>query len=676
MNAATEIKRKKGLHRNIFHLQITHDEIYNLLIFVLALSASYEVLKQFILDNDMFVIGLSVIAYVTLLFHRKQQERIKRIIPYKKSNTFVGLYSIEESKAIEANFDNGLISREKEVEYIDKVLWTIWEQPGYKRGICLVGASGCGKSTIINLLEYGKYRESNDEYNIYNFSDKYDYLEDYLKDTFKIDYVTEIQKRTKNIVIIFDQFERFFSLKEEKKVMVKRCIEHLSISNVAIIFSLREEFFLQFLYYFDINHLNAENNIEPDFNGTLAHKKYFLGENEKNFYDNNILVCFGEENYSGTDHNEMQRLCEQAFNEETGKKIYENFKDTTLIQQQIIFNILENEKNYIASERFWKMDVNSMMKRYFDVQLCSTGNFFDASRIMYLLSAGRNEGISFTNEDLEAALCIFTQDEKDDFQQCIEELHKLCLIKHIRHNVEGMYEVSHDYIAQSFEIYAGTEMPANVRVALEEYKSEYVRELRIKEKIETHIKEQRKPNTAMGIIKISYIVSITLYVLSLKGMFTHVPVTVLILSLASLLYVYEFYRNIVFHYHNGKSICTKFCYLVAMICGTSAVIFPSGWLVCLGLGNAIQGFASFKIGLDKDISSVGQKMFLAYGAKTMLMGSLLSICRFAFYLRNPTMDVEMVEVIIMVALLLYSYLAHMNKEFFYAHLEMLFSSDV
>lgn len=191
--------------------------------------------------------------------------------------------------------------------------------------------------------------------------------------------------------------------------------------NTAIIFSLREEYFLQFLYVFNINYLNADNNIKHDFDGTIAHKSYFLGEKEGEFDDNNILVCLGEEKYAGTDHNEMQRLCEQAFNKEKGNIIYDYYKGATLIQQQIAFNILENERDYISSEQFWEFDINSMMKRYFDVQLCSTGDYFNASRIMYLLSVGRNDGINFTNEDLEAALCVFTQDEKDVFNNCIKK---------------------------------------------------------------------------------------------------------------------------------------------------------------------------------------------------------------------------------------------------------------
>lgn len=197
------LKRKKRLNRNIFHIQITHDEIYNLFIFELALSAVYEILKQFLGDNDLLVIAVSTVAYIALLLFRKRQERTERVRAYEKSNTFVGLFSIEESKEIEAHVDNGLISREREVEYIDGVLRTIWEQQiGHKRGICPVGASGCGKSTILNLLEYGKYRKTEAEYDIYNFSDKYNFLDKYLKDTFGIDYVENIQKR-QTILLLF-----------------------------------------------------------------------------------------------------------------------------------------------------------------------------------------------------------------------------------------------------------------------------------------------------------------------------------------------------------------------------------------------------------------------------------------------------------------------------------------
>lgn len=669
------IKREKGLHRNIFHIKITQGEIFNLSVFVLSLSAFYEVMRQ-VMGDQLIVMRASVGLYIIVLFCNKYYERIKKVKPYEMSAHFVGLYSIEGEKPIEADFNNGLISREDEVKYIDKLLKTIWGQKEHKRGICLVGASGCGKSTIINLLEYGKYRETKDEYDIYNFSDKYDFLEEYLQDAFAKDYVALIQKKTRNIVIICDQFERFYSLKLEQKAMVKQCIKKLSLQNVAIIFSFREEYFLPFLYDFDINNLNADNNLKPIFNGTISHKKYLMGKNKSILEDNNILICFGEDNYSGTDHNEMLRLCTQAFCDGEGETIFNYFRNATLIQQQIIFNILENENIYIASNRFKKWDINSMMKRYFDVQLCSTGDFFNASRIMYLLSIGRNNGIVFNNKDLGAALCIFTQDEKDDLYKCLTELHKLRLIKEAKHNVTEIYEISHDYIAQSFEIYASTEMPSNVKTTLDEYKSEYIRGINIKEKIKKHEEDQKMGLFHTGIMLISYIASISLYVLSLKGMYKHIPTVVLALSLTALLYVYEFYRNITFHYRNGKSVCTVLCYVMTMVFGTLAVVFPDIWLICLGIGNAIQGIASFRIGCDKTISTIGRQMFFAYGAKTILMGSLIVICRITFFWRNPTMDIEMIEVIIMAALLLYSYLAHMNKEFFYAHLEMLFSLDV
>ena len=90
---------------------------------------------------------------------------------------------------------------------------------------------------------------------------------------------------------------------------------------MAIIFSLREEYFLSFLYEFDINYLNAENDSNPVLAGTISYKKYFTGKNEESLEDNNILVCLGEENYVGTDHKEMLRLCKQAFHDEKGEEI-------------------------------------------------------------------------------------------------------------------------------------------------------------------------------------------------------------------------------------------------------------------------------------------------------------------------------------------------------------------
>ena len=75
----------------------------------------------------------------------------------------------------------------------------------------------------------------------------------------------------------------------------------------------------------------------------------------------------------------MERLCEQAFGEEQrGKEIFQHFKNSTLIQQQIIFNMLKHEFDTYGEVQILdsNIDENVMMNQYFDIQLCSTGNYY------------------------------------------------------------------------------------------------------------------------------------------------------------------------------------------------------------------------------------------------------------------------------------------------------------
>lgn len=670
LKKADEIKKEKGLHRNIFHMGVSYNKIYQLVIcgFTLPVICDWIVAKWGYSAKSMILLAIIAAAFLVLPELLRKKEELE---PYKATDHFIGLYSIENGKPLEVNFNNGLIRRDREITYIKKLLLTSFGSPRHKRGICIVGGSGSGKSTILNML----MNEIGEKYQVCNLSDQYEYMNQYLIDTFGEDYVSALQESPQNIVIICDQFERYFSLSEEKQIEVKDCIDALSVRKIAIIFSLREEYFLQFLYNFDINFLNNEKRDGAmDLKGILSYKKYFTGKNRIGTWDENILVCQGED--IGKAESKMRQLCDKAFSKQDSIKVYEKFKNVPLIQQQIVFNIFEQEKDYIASDEYKDCNMDYMMRRYFDVQLCSTRDFFNASRIMYLLSVGKIEGIEFTVDDLSAALCIMRKDEREAFRRCLEQLHDCHLIMQVKHNDSNFYEVSHDYIAQSFKTYSETEMPRNVKAALDGFKLEYLRNRKISVQMSDYEKKQRTPWKAIGVLALSFAAAILAYILSRLGWYRQVPGYVLTLSLLALLYVHEFYTNITIHYSDGKSKLMAVMYFLAMTCGTMAVLYPVLWLSFLGIGNFIQGSMSLVVGNDKRVLSLTRQMFQSYGIRTVTMGILLAVCPLILWGGQMAVKDEIVKAVLMGALLGYSYLSHLNKEFFYSHLVMLFSSDV
>lgn len=670
LKKADEIKKEKGLHRNIFHMEISGSRIYNLVIcgFALPIICDWVFAEWGYSSN---AVGLSVLIASVFLIVPELLRKRRALEPYKKTNHFIGLYSIENEEPLEADADSSLIKRDQEIAYIKKLLLTSFGSPRHKRGICIVGGSGSGKSTILNMLMYDKEKK----YQFCNLSDQYEYMNRYLVDTFGKDYVSVLQESNQNIVIICDQFERYFSLSEEKQVEVKECIDALSVRKIAIIFSLREEYFLQFLYNFDINFLNNEKkDTAADLKGILSYKKYFTGKNRIGTWDENILVCQGEN--TGKTETKMKDQCNKAFNQEDSKKVYEKFKDVPLIQQQIAFNLIEQEKGYIASDEYKDCNMDYIMRRYFDVQLCSTKDFFNASRIMYLLSVGKIEGLAFTVNDLSAALCIMREDEREAFSSCLEKLHDCHLIMKVKHNNDNYYEISHDYIAQSFKTYSETELPRNVKAALDGFKLEYLRNREITKLMSDYGIKQKTPWKAISVLVLSFAAAILAYISSRLGWYRQVPGYVLTLSLLALLYVHEFYTNITIHYSNGESKVMAVMYFLAMICGTMAVLYPVLWLSFLGIGNFVQGSMSLVIGHDQRVLSLTRQMFKSYGIRTVTIGILLAVCPLILWGGQMAMKDEIVKAVLMGALLAYSYLTHLNKEFFYSHLALLFSSDV
>lgn len=672
------INKQKRLHRNIYHFPLTKDQWFQYALFVLGMSTLMDALKN-VIGDKLLAIWIVLALVLVVMVAKSVLEHASVIKPYGPEEQFIGLYSIEGNQKIELNEDNGLIARNEEIDCLKGLIDECFADKRSKRGICLIGRSGSGKSTIINQFEYSE----DVPYTIWNFSDSYDYLEEYILSLYKNNPEKNLVDTDKTVFIL-DHFERYFSLDDKKKAAVKRIIYRFAKLPAVFVFSMREEFFVPFVKELDINNLAEREPGAEGSKGILFFKKYLAGNRAKQ--ENNVLICGSEKGKSDDKSvtQTMKRLCQQAFGLERGNEVYGHFQNSTLIQQQIIFNLMKHDYDVEGEIPVLdsNVDENMMMKRYYDVQLCSTGDYFMASRIMYLLSVGRNSGIFFTDDDIKNALCIFDKKDVEDFKKCFDRLHELKLIKYSARNTTVRYEIAHDYIAKSFEAYANTELPANVKSSLDEFKSEYTRNTNMNNMISNYRKKRKWIGTGtFGWLVFILSIAITLFsfVYDFKSGSSRLPWTVFVLCVASILYVFSFYMNITRHYRKGAWILVTLFYFIAICMGTIASVFPEYWLHCLGIGNSAMGFSCIIIGLNFHLAEAARKWFQSYGLKTFAMGGLFVVLAFMVQFgRFGTVWIidtkSVLQFLPMAALLIYAYLAHLNKEFFYTGVEGIFST--
>lgn len=666
------LKKAKGLHRNIYQIPIAKEYWIDFILVLLGASAISDAAKNWLTDTHFYVFA-TVLLGLVLFILKSRLENPPKVVPYGPKPQFIGLYSIESREDI-LNIDKGMIPRNIEINCLHSLIKECFAQPNPKRGICLIGRSGTGKSTIISQFEF---RESA-EFEIKNFSESYDFFEDYILNLYQ-----DVPEKNliKNTVFILDHFERFFSLPAHKKESIKKTVKRLSKLSTVFIFSMRQEFFVPFLMEFNINNLTDDLLCKTEYQGILFFKEAISGN--KNTGDDNVLICTSEQD--GTDgkvEKTMTRLCEQAFDVQRGKEIYEHFKNASLIQQQIVFNMLAHEftENSDIPVLEPYMDADFMMKRYFDVQLCSTGDYFMASRILYFLCQGHNSGISFTDMDVKNALCIFEEKDVKDFNVCLDKLHDLKLIRYSARNSTRRYEIAHDYIAKTFETYANREFNSNVKNALDEYRSEYVRNTDMKKMIEDYRRKKKwktPGNFGITVFIFSLIIACVCFVIDAEFKDLGLSWQVYVICLVSLLYVYTFYQNITRHYRRKLWILVPALYILSMFCGTMGIVCSDYWLIFLGAGNASIGASCIIIGANASLAQMPRKWFLSYGLKTFAVGGLLIAMAVIVKVgvSGVTWNIgSIMQFLPMTALLIYVYLAHMNKEFFYAGVEGIFST--
>lgn len=652
-----------------------------------------------------------------------------------KGFEFIGLYDLSEPNALEGT---DILSREEEVTYLRQMLEElIFSQEGVKQAICLTGKSGCGKSTILAFFK----KKYNDAYQIYDLTGNYTNLQSALSEKFGTSPNQELMIRTRDhkMLFIFDQFERYFFLDEEKKRQFRNQITDLSRKNTGIILSMREEYLAEFMKEFDINDLKQDKrsgehylhagilnqltssirdgqknyHIAKSMNGrlltvwkneTIKENYHVHLEHAGDYSEETVVEAVGNTVFYCENQNDvrmqsngtletasiLQDKCERLFGED-GIKFYERHKQEPLIQQQITYHMAEYEKKVKQiSERelreLFMLEDYELLNYYFDVQLASTGNYFHASRILYLLSSARLNHVVMKKKDLEYGLAE-NQFSKDDHKAVLTVIEKLENMQLIRKNVERSdqeYEIAHDFVAQAFLNYSYSNMNRNVKSALDIYMSEYLDTGK-----RNYIEEKRRQFDQvqkLNYYKIIFAVCVVL-VIVVDGIIHFVfnpwqelwkngnlygnTVTFfpLLMTVACDLYLYNIYHKVL-RYHRGKrEVICKIIYFVIMAGSVlSDLCYPHG-IALYGILLAAMGMNCVFL-LDDSYQKACRQELSAYGMKCSLIGVAFAAFHFVAWGFNAQfpMYIILTEMVMMCILVAYAYRVHMTKEYLYARM--------
>lgn len=469
-------------------------------------------------------IWLAVLAIIPLVTFAVGKNNRANIIPYRRENDFefLGLYNLKED-----NLDNrrDILKRDEEIKYMCQVLEEIiFPQVSVKQALCVTGPSGSGKSIILNFFK----QTFKDEYSIFDFSGNYREFGGRMASLIgsnidlKISELTAVGK----VVVILDQFERFFFLSKKDQEQIHSTIKYLCKKNTGIIISLREEYLADFLKRFDMNNLLSEDEMQNPISGGVLQKMFsvvelkddrnsaafsLLNQNKTEVWQNQtiknnatvhldtqhdraimekigatLLYCRNQNslnvqlNGENSNASILESKCRTLFGESEGSKLYNKHINEPLIEQQIIFHMAEfNQKILLYSadelKNFVDKENNELLEQYFDHQLASCDNYFHASRLLYLLSQARIHQLALKTQDLENYLFpnLFEKRGHEHFMNVVQQLETIQLI---RKNTEGSaleYEIAHDFIAATYSNYCSTNMERNVKSALDLFIAEY-----------------------------------------------------------------------------------------------------------------------------------------------------------------------------------------------------------
>ena len=727
------VEMKKPNH-NIYGLNSLAYKIAVPLSIALLILAFLDIQISYLPMSTQISIWIGTLAAALCIAFILAKRNKDAVIPYcrKEDFQFLGLYNLKDS---DLNKGQDVLRRDEEVRYMKQILEdVIFPQVSVKQALCITGPSGYGKSIILNFFK----QTYKNEYTIYDFAGNYHEFAGHMVSELGTNIDLRISELTAigKVVFILDQFERFFFLSDKEQEKIRNIIKYLCKKNTGIIVSLREEYLADFLKQFDMNNLLSEDGGEDavpcgilkkvfsvidnpnDMNDEISLLKrstktnLWEGQLIKNngaiyldMYDSVIMEKIGStllycqnQNKTGFQLNGetlhasiLESKCRKLFDEKIGSLLFHKHVQEPLIEQQIIFHMAEfNQKirHYSADElnAFIEKDSNELLEQYFDLQLASCNDYFDASRILYLLSQARIRQLSLKTDDVENYLFpnLFAKKGHEQFENTIEQLEKIQLI---RKNTEGSrveYEIAHDFIADAYLNYCSTNMDRNVKSALDLFIMEYMdikRTTPFREKIFLR-KEVQKQNFyrnvsyfTLALIFITYLVQRFIFNpwttiwSDLNPYGNYLPKFPLFITMLSEIYIYCMYDKTVKYYMGEKAGAVRMRYILFAFLAYMAVFAYPHFLFFDGLGLAVATL-NIALLLDQSYRQTCRNELLAYGAKSFMIGMVFACSHIFFLLTNQHFEDFLIlsECIMFMILLAYGFFVHMTQEFLYARM--------
>ncbi len=744
-------REEKRFKRNSYSLSDKHFRIMWFGCIAILIASLTELFLSNIDKKNYFVLFVIIAALIFTVEMLVSQKGKKDITPYsrQKEYNFIGLHDLtKESLDIESR---DVISRNEEVHCIENMLENvIFPQHDIKQAVCITGKSGCGKSTILAFFQ----QQHKDDYNIYNFSGDYNSLRASLEEKFKtynVDWeIKKIVDNGKKIVFIFDQFERYFFLSSERQLDIRNFISSLCMKNTAIIVSMREEFLAEFLREFDLNDIksNYKTNDEVEHTGLLRRLVGYIKDSDnyvtiqgsrrritfskwKNEHiknpeflhvsdpegkrviiektDATIFYCENQNNtktVAGGKESTSSMLLQKciAISDDFGESLYSRYHNRPLIEQQIIYHMAEFDSKErgvnVSFEEFCNMDTQDIIKRYFDIQLCSTGDYFNASR-----TSSRLHQLPMKTREIIIGLHSkqFSKNGDKKAMNVINELEKLQLIKKNSNNSTSEYEIAHDYIATAFLNYSRANLDRNVKVALDiflaDFISQYEKNLATKERLQGDARAQNHTNTSPQNLQlriqdpfeaqnkdryykiVTIIFSIIILLTDIVYRFIWNPWEELPLAnpmegilplfmpihiLICMIYFYQIYDKI-FKYYSGKNakfIRTEYLFM-GLIASMSELCYPY-FIISDGLGLVMIG-ATATLMLGREYRETSKSAMSSYGIKCVVMGFAFTLAHVMFCLSQEVFPtyILVLETTAISLLVGYAHFSHMTKEYLY-----------
>lgn len=651
----------------------------------------------------------------------------------EKDFLFLGLHDLSKETFGKSR---DIISRDAEIESIRNVLENvIFSQDTIKQALTLIGKSGCGKSTIINFFKQ-KYDK---EYEIVDFSGNYIHLQAAMTEKFSDNIDAALTRKIgqgERLVLILDQFERFFYLKDDAKKEIRDMLRSFARKNTAIILSMREEYLSVFLNEFDVNDMKSDARDETKTYGVLRDLVSIIKDSTNNIRNKNIgtgssllsyknqdcknnvyvhLECpgFGSRtiiekmgvtlfycenqndsvvtaNQKNTTSIKMLDKCERIFGVSDGREFFEKHKKRPLIEQQIIFHMAEFEKkengmSHDGLKDLYQKEDYALLSDYFDRQIASCNDYFNAERLLYLLSSARINHVSMKKVDLEAGLFERQFNEKGNqiLDNTLRKLQELQLIKQSIEASDIEYEIAHDFIATSFLNYSSANISRHVKNALDLYMAEYLDNRKEDQKeARRKFNKEAQENSYYKVLSILSMVIVVMIDIIERFIFNPfetiwknydpygtMSVFAPIITLISIWYLCRIYDKFVKFYRGKKALFCKILYIPIMFAAIGGELCYPHILAFDGISLGLVGL-NVAFLLQKDhYYEASEKELFHYGLKCSLMGFVYALFHIAFailYQNGFPFLLMVLETVVLWLLVAYAQLAHMTKDFLYS----------